>query len=100
MDGWLKALVGAACVVVIAAGAIYLWGESRAYSQASAITAERQRQIDELFRFARAKPGDDEEVRKYCHLTGLRFRNIYLKDPERPGLEEVTKRCRRLGFAS
>ena len=35
MDNWLKGLVAAACVVVIAGGVHFAWGEWSAYRQAT-----------------------------------------------------------------
>ncbi len=39
MDGWLKGLVSAACVVVIAGGAYYAWSE---YEQKQSVAQSRQ----------------------------------------------------------
>jgi hypothetical protein len=43
MDGWLKGLVAAACVVVIAGGAYYAWSE---YDRKQSAALSRQRSVE------------------------------------------------------
>ncbi len=43
MDGWLKALVAAACVVVIAGGGWFAWGE---YRKSQPVAAQQQQGND------------------------------------------------------
>lgn len=66
MGGWLKALIAAACVVIVAGGAYFAWSE---YQQGLGET-ERNRTSElaraELFEWAGAKPHEFGKVRAYC----------------------------------
>lgn len=62
----MKLLIGAACLVVVASGGVYLtktvndWREEQA--QEERVEGARA----ELFRFAEAKPGEESKVRHWC----------------------------------
>lgn len=62
----LRVLVAAASVAIIAAVAYYFWSEVQAKQQASQAASEKQRMRAELFKYAEAKPDDEEKVRRLC----------------------------------
>lgn len=74
MDGWLKALIATACVVVIVGGGYYAWSEN-AESKERASARERraaysdcQRRMDEISKGRLS--GDDQMVISNCILNG------------------------------
>lgn len=94
MDGWLKALIAAACGVVIAGGAYFAWGEWQAHVNAVTYQQSLESSRAELFRLAKAERTDPEKVRSFCRVvrdypnavTGETFR------------DQVLTTCRTLGY--
>jgi hypothetical protein len=65
----MKVLVGAACIVVIACGGLYLFTQWAAYSDAKERAAGRERARAEIFRLAAAQPHQDGKVKEWCRMT-------------------------------
>ena len=59
MDNWLKGLIALACLVVCAAGGIYIWSAWRESRDAAEHRAA-------VFEFLEAKPGDIEAATATC----------------------------------
>lgn len=68
MDGWLKALVAAACVVVIASGGYFAWKENGAANAAEA--GEKEATMKAAC--AQAEPADSglPAMREHCRENG------------------------------
>lgn len=74
MDGWLKALIATACVVVLVGGGYYVWSEN-AKSKERASARERraaysdcQRRMDDISNGRLS--GDDQMVISNCIVRG------------------------------
>lgn len=97
MDGWLKALIGCACVVVIAAGGWYAWGE---YSR-HRIQTERSDRIEsarrELFDLAQASDNDREKVVSFCNSIDNIIENVASSDTKAMW-RQIKTNCRALGY--
>lgn len=70
MDGWLKALIAAACVVVIAGGGYYAWSEHKASERRQIISEklacdQRLREMERL----ETRP-DDQQFLTRCLFRG------------------------------
>jgi hypothetical protein len=91
MDGWMKALFGAACIVVIAAGAYYAWGEYGKNQKREEVEQARQR----IFNQAGASPGEVDKVRRFCkgivELRGTTLKGNAFAD-------EYAHNCRVFGY--
>jgi len=94
MDGWLKVLVASACVVVIAGGGWYAWGEYSRYSIQSERAEIRERVRKELFSLAQANDNEPEKVRTLCGV--LRDRPDDFSNKEFAA--QVLRNCRALGY--
>jgi hypothetical protein len=95
MDSGLKWLIGAACVVAIAAGAVYLYGQYSSYS-ARVETQDRVARVRaELFRYAGADEGDIALVRGFCSRTNDNLSAGTIS--KEPG-EQLVRNCRALGY--
>ena len=83
MDGWLKALAAAACVVIIAGGAWYAWKDLAATQDAaqakmaieSAVNAEAERSNSEDYIKCRnsllsSALGEAKRLRDWCRQNG------------------------------
>lgn len=69
MDGWLKGLVAAACIAVLAAVGYYFWAEYSA-AQDRAIRASNLAAIRaQVFKDAEAAPGDFLKVERHCSFV-------------------------------
>lgn len=95
MDGWLKGLIAAACVVVIAAGGYYLWGQYQYRAAANARAENINAARNELFRLAGAEKGDDAAVRRFCSGLDSRIKTDLKDNDMAPA---VLRNCRALGF--
>lgn len=94
MDGWLKALVAAACAVVIAGGTWFAWGE---WSEARAkrkISDNREAARRELFYLAGAQDDDVARVNRFCTVVREQPKRFSDKDLT----AHVTRNCRALGY--
>lgn len=95
MDGWLKALITAACIVVIAAGAWYLFSEIQEKRAAAQRAETREAVRKELFSLANATDGDNETVRAFCRRIRDQIgKGITDNDYSR----QVVTNCRALGM--
>jgi hypothetical protein len=65
-DALLRFLIGTACVVVIAAGGYYFWGEYRETARAAEIAKVTAEARDRIFRQAGAKINEPEKVATFC----------------------------------
>lgn len=65
MDGWLKALIAAACVVMIAGGGYLGWTEYLKASERSARSAEVETARTAIFNQSGGRSGTPE-ARRYC----------------------------------
>lgn len=65
MDGWLKALIAAACVVVILAGGYF------AFSKYTDWSNQREMEQAKIYLFNRAKAGSEEtqKVNDFCRAV-------------------------------
>ncbi len=96
---WLRVLVGAACVAVIAAVSYYFWSEHFASQARVAAAAEYDAQMRKialrreteraLFRAAMAETWNKDQVRQYCRNI-VRIEN----DMTKPS----SKACTELGY--
>lgn len=68
MDGWLKALIAAACVVIIAAGGYYSIKENADATQR--VADEKERRTEEACAFAKRNKGLLPELHKDCEDRG------------------------------
>lgn len=90
----MRFLVAAACVVIIAAGGLYLWREYRQHEQEQAVAAEREATMKELFEIASAEPTDVEKVRRWCGYLVVRTQEA--DRDERT--QRLIRNCRSFGF--
>lgn len=95
MDNWLKGLVAAACVVVISAGGYYLLGQFQSWRAAKADRELTETVRTEIFKLARAAPGDISGARAFCKQITERL-DSDLKDNSEA--HRVSKNCRALGY--
>lgn len=70
MEGWLKGLIAVACVVIIAAGGYYFWGEVQASQQRQAI-AKRLSEIAMCKESLREHDDAAMQAREDCFSRGL-----------------------------
>lgn len=94
MDGWLKALIAIACVVVIAGGGLYGWGEWQKYSEQSARMAQVETARTAIFNESGGRPGSPE-ARRYCERIRALARGE-LKD--NPFAHLRASQCRLVGL--
>lgn len=95
MDGWLKGLIAAACVVAIAAGGYYIWGQYQSRSAANARAENINAARNELFRLSGAEKGDDSAVRRFCSGLDSRIKTDLKDNDMAPG---ILRNCRALGY--
>ncbi|MBB5535998.1 hypothetical protein [Rhizobium giardinii] len=68
MDDWLKALVAAACLVVIAGGGYFAWDESGA---ANAVAfADKEKTMPAVCALAEPEDSGLSAMREYCKEQG------------------------------
>ncbi|WCK26661.1 hypothetical protein [Agrobacterium pusense] len=95
MDGWLKLLISAACVVVIAGGGFYLWDQYQIRSEDSERRARNGAARAELFQLAGANEGEDQKVRRFCETVRDRLKTDLKDNDLAPG---IARNCRAFGF--
>lgn len=81
MDGWLKGLIAAACVVVIAGGGYFAWSEYRSAQAASAaqergleraaFQSERAKCLEALQPHRVSQFGEEKRIRDKCRQDGF-----------------------------
>ena len=93
MDGWLKALVAAACIAIVAVAGYYFYTEA----QVAAENAAHEKRVEdarrELFRLTIAKPHELQYVISYCESLasgGLRDKTA--------GQRRVIATCQLAGY--
>lgn len=90
----MRFLVAVACLVIIAAGGLYLWREYRQYEQEQAVAAEREAAMKELFEVASAEATDVDKVKRWCGYLIVRT-----QDAERDErTQRLIRNCRSFGF--
>lgn len=95
MDSWLKGLIAAACVVVIAGGGYYAWGEYQIRSAQAERSAGIERARAEIFKFADAKPHEIDKARDYCRVLN----QVNTNNPEKSDVREtILRNCRYFGY--
>lgn len=94
MDGWLKTLIAGACVVVIAGGGWYAWGEYSDYRERTAKMDLIKRVRTELFMLASASENEPEKVREMCSVIREKPDTFSDKD----FAAQTLRKCRALGF--
>jgi predicted negative regulator of RcsB-dependent stress response len=91
MDGTLKFLIGAACVVVIAAGGWFAWSKYEARSNKQAVEQARTY----LFNRAKSGPNDQDKVNAYCKAT---LKHVADGGTDNPFINDDARACRAFGF--
>ena len=91
MDNWLKALIAAACTVVIAGGAYFGWSEYRSWSA----VREVAKQQAYLYNRAISYPGERQKVEAFCDVT---LAHIERGDTMNEFINLDGSLCRRFGF--
>lgn len=94
MDAWLKALVAAACIAILAGVGYYFYSEARLAAEKTARTERIEGARRELFGLAKAKAHEVDKVRDFCG---------FLVSPKFTGDKDVFYRqvvvnCRNLGY--
>ncbi|TPM92730.1 hypothetical protein [Mesorhizobium sp. B2-1-3A] len=95
MDKWLKILIAAACVAVIAAVGYFALGEYKAYRLRAEIEAGRESARAELFDLAKAKPYEIDKVRDFCKTMSDRR---YGGDDNSEMVRILVRNCSGLGY--
>jgi len=94
MDGWLKTLIACACMIVIAGGGWYAWGEFSDHRERSAKADLMKRVRNELFMLASASESEPEKVREMCSVIREKPDTFSDKD----FAARTLRNCRALGF--
>lgn len=94
MDNYLKTLIAAACLVVIAGGGYYGWSEYQKASARSAAVQANDRVRAELFEWAGAKPGEITKVMTYCNDMASSLK----PGDDAPLTRRLVRNCRSLGL--
>lgn len=95
MDGWLKGLVAAACIVIIVSGSYFGWNNFQKKQTENRSLAASEEARKELFDLASASDDEPERVRTYCSL---------IKDELGKGITDnaysrnIISNCRTLGY--
>jgi len=66
MDGWMKALVAAACIAILAVVGYFFYGEAQQAAERAAHQDRVEEARRELFRLTIAKPHELQYVISYC----------------------------------
>jgi len=66
MDGWLKTLLAATCIAILAGIGYYFYGEIRLAADRAEEAKTREYVRRELFQLAGATPQEADKVRKFC----------------------------------
>ncbi|MBN7763398.1 MULTISPECIES: hypothetical protein [Nitratireductor] len=90
MENWLKALISAACVVVIAGGGYALWGGFSANRQVQQAAERADQAREEIFALAKAEPHQVDQVRFFCESVANG-----VQDDRR---KRIARNCRELGY--
>jgi predicted negative regulator of RcsB-dependent stress response len=95
VEGWLKGLIAAACVVVIAAGVYYGWGEYKKHQRAAEIEAGRESARQEILELAGAKSFEIDKIRAFCkRMSDKRYR----EDDNSEFVRILVGNCSGLGY--
>ena len=94
MDGWLKALIATACVVVLAGGGWFAWGEWSDAAAKRKISDSREAARKELFYLAGARDDDVARVNSFCTVVREQPEKFSDKDLT----AHVARNCRALGY--
>ena len=95
MEGWLKALIATACVVVISGGAYFAFTQYQSWSRAREIQNSRDGARDELFQLAGAKPWETDRVRTFCQMQSDRR---YKQNDKSEIVQTLVRNCNGLGL--
>ena len=97
MDGWLKALIATACVVIIAGGGYYGWLRYGQFVTESERAVNEESARKEIFSQAGSDDGDTAKVRTYCNLA------VKIANSDTSGdvyIATIARNCRFFGYAS